>query len=302
MKSFKQYLLEKSYKIKTAPREWEYMLLGALPLNDWIFRKKGIEFDVPQAFRIDSTQGMKKFGKQGKTAQLPVFTKGSTGIANGAKEPPHFLLELEGKSFAKFDLDARTVLDRNGKRWLLPSDHKRNKYFIDISNKILKLVTKKLGIESYKALDDIARGDAISMFRKRSGKEKREFIRWYYSTAKKLMPKDFEKKVSQILDTEVNATYTNDELLLHEYKLKKVWLIEEAVETFLDYEEGNFLYSEFMDDETGTFIKFLEKKGMLKKLENRAKEHIPSGVKYCGIIPRNEIPKIDVSKRKVPKC
>jgi len=286
MISFKDFLNEKRY-VKSGEKEWELILQGYVPLNDWLFRKKGMtEIKIDKVYRTESLRGIKNYGKGGMKVQLPTFTKGSEGLADGALVSAMFLLELEGKTFGRFNLDAWTVLDRNGKRWIYPDT--------DTTIKLQKRIAKKLGFPE----DDFESYQMVKTVDKMSGKEKKDFISWYYKMASKILPKDYieriNKKLEQssknLIDNDIGNKFANDEILLHEYKLRKVWFIKEESKLFS------------LQNESKDYIKKAGEKGLIGAIELYVKDNTPKGTKFCGFISKKDIIKIDLQKGRYPKC
>ena len=281
MISFKQYLLERRTYLKKGQDPVKMIAKGYIPLNDRVLRKKISEIHLDKVFRTESLEGIKNFKKDAMKVQLPTFMKGSRGLADGALVRPFFLLELEGKTNAKFDVDAWTVLDKYGKRWTYPGD--------DTSAKITKLVAKKLNLINFDSRSEVSK-----KINSLEGKEKKEFFDWYYKTAQKLISKENLEKLNNYLKTKDLdpdlISFDNDEILLHDYKLKRYWAIKEPFnETF----------------ERQSIIKPYLKKTIYnpwKALELFLKDYAPDDAKYCGFVTKDEIAKIDVEKGKYPKC
>jgi len=275
--------------IKSDDKEWELAMWGYFPLADWVLRE--FEKDVPIAFRTSSIKALKDLEKhQGRKKQFPTFTKGSKGIANGAILKTEILVQLSGKTVLESPLDISTIVDRNGKRWLSTNSFEvlRNKFAIPMLNKIDEYI--KMDIVSLKSSKNpFLRGEArAKIIRKFSNKEKKDFIGWYYKTSKSLITKSLIKDLIDAANDVYSGDYYNDEILIHDYKIEKIFVVEDKFKR--DYEVLLMKIRDGMEPQS----KLISWNDFLKKqLKN---------VNYCGIISKKDIETIDVSKNKYPKC
>jgi len=223
-------LLEK-YMAPKARKEWQLMSLGYMPLTPSLL--KDFEIFIPKAYHITDYNGAYNVQKlQNKKIDLATFTKGSEGISNGAITTGTVLFELEGYSGFGADLDFTSVLDRNGRRWL---DATQDRDMV-VNNKFKVPIFKKI-IKKYDLKD---RFDIAPMVIEFDGKQKAEFIKFYYSEAKKLITKKLLDEIKKsIAVTMTGGGYDNNEILLHNYKINKTWLI-------IDIDSSD---EEIMDDE-----------------------------------------------------
>jgi len=304
VKTFKNFLEEKYINSEA---EWNFMILGFVPLNDWIFRSNEINIEIDRAYRVESVDGMRILLKhQGRKKQFPTFTRGSSGLSKGAIVNAEVLLELSGYTFGNLGMDAGTSLDRNGKRWLDLN------YFNNganlFANKIIPKIQKKIGFKYDLDGGNEEYYEVLDKFVEMSGKEKRDFVKWYYKEAKKLITPKLLKNIQDLLkNKDYNKNFDNDEILLHDIKVNKVWFIEEEKDKLIKDEQLlKYLYDEFVYeyDEYSDFIEFLENERpeLLKNGINDFVKSLPKDVKFCGFIKRDFIKKIDVSKNKYPWC
>jgi hypothetical protein len=148
---------------------------------------------------------------------------------------PEVLVELKGKTVIKFDNDARTILDRNGNRWITgDSSPELRKITKPILQEIEKYMQKNHSdyFESYiwnsnpfinsetiyEVIEDVF-----------SGKDKRNFLKWYFKMVKKYVNKEM---LNMIMKNDMHRTdFDNDEILLHDYEVVNWWFYEDK-----DYE------------------------------------------------------------------
>ncbi len=280
--SFKSFL--EGYPLPRANKEWKMMVKGKLPLRDIIIDNT---FKVPKAFRVSGLLSLKWTTKQqGQKKQLPAFLRSSKAVAVGAPSGNEILIELEGESDLHLPLDSGTIMSRNGYRWIfdwqllekmLPDWH-------DNITKELKGYFKKnypneinliYGSDTYSQAVII---DHIDTYW--TGKEKADFIKWYFDTTKKITKKEniYEKLKKAVQEWYDIGSFKNDEILLQNYKIKGIWLIDHT--KGLNSKEE---YQEFYRSE----LKFL------KRFKS---------IKFCGIVSQDDVAKINVEKGKYPEC
>ena len=297
MISFKRFLQEKY--IHSTSKEWEMMIYGYFPLSDWLYKE--MEREIPITFRTSYVKGLKSLYKyQGQKKQIPVFTKGSEGIARGAIMRTEVLVQLSGKSALEFPLDAGTSVDRNGKRWITPNTYElvRNYFSIPILNRIDDYLRDYFGLEKVQN-PFLNIDERIEAMESMSGSEKQKFISWYYKEAKDLITKDFIKALSEDIGKGYAGDFGNDEILLHDYKIEKIWAVEEYLyDTYLIYGGFRNEYNESGYDDPIDFVQKEKKKEFNKWFKGYLKDY----PKMCkNTINRGDIEKIDVSKNKYPK-
>ena len=203
-----------------AEKEWQLAAEGHLPIPASLLKKFETPIDeVYHACSINSLQRVLK--NQNKKVQISTFSKGSTGIADGARQTSEVLIVLRGKTSFRAGMDMGDVTDRNGYKWLgrysgsggvlekgftFPMFDKMFKYFNLKTENISKI------IQTVSDLD---------------GKGKAKFIKWYFDESKKYLTKKFLTKIQKDLedDMEFNLTFNNDEVILHDYKVKNIYII-----------------------------------------------------------------------------
>jgi len=295
MISFKRFLQEKY--VDSRYSEWDLMAQGYIPINDWLFRDK--EKYIPKTFRTSSIEGLKTLVKfQHQKKQIPTFTKGSYGVSRGAVMIAECLVELSGKSALELPLDAHTVFDRDGKRWLNPIYFPKIKdqWEITIGNEINSYF--KIPSEDRMTLREIYIKVASL-----SKNGKRDFISWYYKLMKKMPLNDYLERAKEHLSSR-DTEFKNDEIVLHDYDIKKIWFYEIPIyDKFLkENDDMNDAYFDSKYDYSNDFVK-KEKKKEFDVWFKKLKSKFPKNIKVCDafIIP-NVVEKIDVSKGKYPKC
>lgn len=242
-------LLEK-YIDGDRKKEWELMIDGYMPLTPSIL--KDFEIFIPEAYHVTDFYEVKNIMKlQGKRKDIATFTKGSEGISNGAISDADVFFTLEGYSSFQAIQDFESVLDRNGHRWLNPLKDKdfivNNKFSVPMKNAIIKEYN----------LED--RFDISSLVENMNGKEKAQFIKFYFEEAKKLTTKDLLKKIKESITKNYSDKYTNDEVLLHNFKVKSIKLILDT-----DFEDD-----EYKEEAWNTFIEYADEdvEGYITRLE-----------------------------------
>ncbi len=215
--SFKTFLNE----YKTREKEHQLMVKGSMPLSPSIMKEW--EIKIEETYHVTSVQGYKHLLKmEGQRKDISTFTKGSDGLAMGAREETQLLLKLKGYSSFSSEADLFSNVDRNGHRWLDPlrSD---NDFII---NNEFKVPMFKMIVELLKLND---RFEIELAVHKMTGKEKKEFIKWYFDTSKKLITKKLLDKIKISIENK-NSSYTNNEILLHNFKIIEVQIVADNEE------------------------------------------------------------------------
>jgi hypothetical protein len=297
---FKEFLSDLGEKYVNNKKEHGFMAAGYMPLNDWMFRDQEQEIT---AFRTVNYKGLSNIVKhQHQKKQKPAFTKGSVGIANGAIMPANYLVELKGKTALHLPLDASTALDRNGKRWLRPNDiiTVRNDFSIPMLNKI---DSEFLKVKRKDKNPFIANTQRLNEIDELSPKRKKEFIKWYYKEAKKMITPKLMEKIKEEIKEQYPGEYDNDEVLIHDYELINTWgVIDEYTDERLpeEFVKQNELEMKYLVASYESMTKFVYAE-YKKEYYDFRKEFIKK-YKYCNDIERDFIAKIDISKNIVPKC
>ena len=229
-----QTVQEKYIEVSDTYKEWELA-----STKNWIPFTPGImkEFEkkIDSAYHVtgeDGVKGLKKIQNQKK--QISAFTKGSEGLSTGAKSGADFLVEISGVSSFISPADIGSDLSRNGYKWIYFSDGIKG--FNDVMEDKLKGYLNT-GPQNFKG--------TVNMM---SGKEKQQFIKWYFDEAKKLMTKPLIKKIQKALlnNSGLNGDmWDNNELFLHSIKVKNVKIIANVsseqdlaiTRGFMDYDE-----------------------------------------------------------------
>lgn len=240
-------LLEK-YIDGDRKKEWELMMEGAMPLTPSILKE--FEIFIPKVYHVTTFREVKNIMKlQGKRKDIATFTKGSEGISTGAMAKGNVFFALEGYSSFQSFQDVESILDRNGHRWL--------DRFGDKDHVVLNKFTKpmKLAITEEYNLEDTFR--VPSLVRSMDGKEKSKFIKFYFKTAKKLTTKSLLEEIKKSISKNYSKRYTNDEVFLHNFKVKSIKLILDT--DFEDSkEEAWHKFTEYSDEEVDGYITKLE--------------------------------------------
>jgi len=225
MKSFALFIFEK-YIDGNRVTELEMMSRYYLPLSPSILNK--FERFVPKTYHVTSfakTENIRKL--QGKRKDIATFTRGSAGLAAGAIESAQILFTLEGTSSFKSEADFSSRLDRNGIRWLDAQSQEDKDSVVNnkFSKAIKKVIDKKYGSVDLDSMDN---------------KRKAEYIKFYFDSAKKIINKPFLDSLQKSLAKGINpGAYNNNEILLHNFKIKKAEIIlsdmsqKERVEVWL---------------------------------------------------------------------
>jgi hypothetical protein len=210
------------------------MELLSMPLSTSILQE--FERESPIAYHVTDLRGFNTLVKlQGKRKDVACFTRGSEGISKGAITDGTILVKLSGKSSFYSGVDFKSRLDRNGNRWIgkfgdvnYGSENIKDSIIYKEFSKIMK--DKIMAIYPIDSITDMwPLLDEYS-----SGKEKAEFIKWYYDETKKIINKKFIQKVQKNMAKLTGSSggeYNNDELFLHDFKILEVDIIDK-------YDEG----------------------------------------------------------------
>lgn len=291
------------------------------------------ERDVKITFRVDKLNNLPRLIKnRNKTQQLPTFTRGSEGLGQGAWNRPEILVELSGKTVFKSPADLTSYIDNNKKRWIDPN----NAYESQVAEKFVtymknymysylirtefgdylddvqpsgvmtggKPITKRFFVD--KGENDFPKITVLKEYLKNASENfKRQYIKKYYEVAKDFFIKNpkYVKQLEQELENRLGTSdYDNDEILLHHYKIKKVWLIEDILVDlfFRNYNEIKEMYKNSKYKSPLDFLKEnypKELKQFIKNLEKLYK------TKFCDtILSKDDIVYLDLSKRLIPNC
>ncbi len=204
--------LYEKYAVPDGSAEWKYANNYDMPLTPSILKKS--EVTINKVYHVTDGDGLFKIAKlQGRRIDIPTFTKGSEGLSTGARTDTEFLIVLSGKSSFSSLGDFVSKLDRNGHRWI---DHFGGKNYVvnnKFSIKIKKIMDAKYGPLSNRAIDE------------KGAEFKRDFIKTYFDEAKKLMTPAVIQAVMDDLALAYMGYYTNDEVLLHNFKIEKIFRV-----------------------------------------------------------------------------
>jgi len=234
-------------------KEWEYAAKGYMPLTPSIL--KNFETKINKCYHICSIEDLPNLYKlQNKRKDISAFTIGSKGLANGVYGEANILVELEGYTSFHSPNDLESLRDRNGLKWL------RN----DLVNNVSLYIRNNFSVKIWKEILDKYDASFMNLNSKianLSNKEKANFIKNYFDLSKKIINKKLLNDIKELIQKEYQGEYTNDELLLHNFKILKWYYIE--------------------NDESYNEIKNIINK--LSEFKN----------KYGGFIPRDIIEKIN---------
>ena len=272
-KSFKQHLSN----LSESEREWIYMLDFMVPVKPGYFDFQ----ETATVYRVAGLQSAKNIKKrEGKKGIYTGFTKGSTGVSRGIFSGAQYLWVLEGKIQLDSDHDFYTRLDRNGYRWF------KSTAFKNMMEVKVKEYFKEKTLEGYSwsYYKNYLTDEKVS--KKEQGERKRDFIKWYYDTSKKIIKYYGKDIVKEIKDkySEGSHSYANNEILFNEYKIIGAYIIS-------DYSEKE-IYTEGMDywvlTDDGTPYQYFAEE--LKKYK----------IPQLGFIFKDDIKYIDKDKGKTP--
>lgn len=201
--SFKSF--HENFLNKSTEKEQSLIEKGYLPLTPEVLKSFEIE---TTAYHVTSVENIKNIENlQNKSNDISTFTRGSIGLAHGARVKSEILFELEGYSSFYTNTDIWTSLDENGHRWLKPFNPK---YGLYIKNNFT---------------DKIKTTDKIE----------------FYNKAKKIINKKFIQGLNQEIEKWIsknkNKDYDNNEILLHNFKIKNISIIADTIEEFQEIKE-----------------------------------------------------------------
>ena len=207
-------------------KEWAFASQGYLPLAPSLL--KDMEIDVKRIYHVTDIKGYQKLKSiQGRRIDVPGFTKGSWGIAQGTQTEGEVLVTLKGKASVFFEGDVNTYLDRNGLRWLSPNGNvsKRvNDIVYEFAMMILPRVIKKFGIKT--TTPSKITIDVGNFIYDKDGKIKKQFMAYYYDESKKLVKKPLINKINKALGWRENQNLSHNEILVHNFWITDTKLIE----------------------------------------------------------------------------
>lgn len=202
-----------------AQKEWALAAKMMLPLAPSIL--KDFEKEVKGVYHVCKIEDLKNIIKmQGKRRDIATFSKGSSGISHGTSGVADVMVILDGKTSFSAELDFNSILDRNGYRWLGLYSGKEYVVNNKFSVKMRPLMEKYLGVYRHQMEDTV-----FNM----TGKEKAKFIKWYYDTSKKMLTKKLLKEIADDLAKGFEGGFNNDEILLHNFKIKGIYIIDPEV-------------------------------------------------------------------------
>ena len=227
-------------------KEWEYASKGYMPLTPSILKR--FETKIDKCYYICSIEDLYTLYKlQNKKKDISAFTIGSKGLSNGIYSNAKILVELEGYTSFHSPNDLETIRDRNGLKWLrndLPGDFSlyiRNNFSV----KMWKVFTEKYDCSFF---------DLSSTIKKLDGKGKVEFIKEYFDLSKKIIDKKLLDNIKDIIQKDYHKEYTNDELLLHNFKILK-WYYIEGDETYKEIKNELEKLNKYKKDYAGMIPK-----------------------------------------------
>ena len=225
---------EKFIKHRYAQKEWELASKLMLPLAPSIIND--FEKDIKGVYHVCKLEDLKNVIKmQGKRRDIATFSNGISGISHGTSGNADIMLILDGKTSFSAELDFNSVLDRNGYRWLNIYSGKKYVANNKFSVKMRPKMEKYLGVYRYQIEDTI-----FNM----SGKDKAKFIKWYYDESKKLLTKSLLKEIADDLALGFEGGFNNDEILLHNFKIKGLYIIDSEIPDSMTDEHGKDNYLE----------------------------------------------------------
>ena len=217
MKTFKHFLNEN----RPPNKEWNYMLDAYMPIKPGFFKdfKNQKKQTVYRVAGYKSPKNIKKY--ENKKGMFSGFTKSSDGVAQGIYSGATYLWVVEANIEFESNYDMYIQTDRNGFKWL------NNSTFSNYMYKEMKKYFNNLGIYNNRG-NMLVYLDGESIDSKTSGKRKKDFIAWYYDTAKQIIKthkKVLLKSIEDTLYASLDNTYLNNELIFNEYKVKEVYII-----------------------------------------------------------------------------
>jgi hypothetical protein len=177
-----------------------------------------------------------------------------------------------------------TKTDRNGFKWI---------YHTTFSDYMLPEVVKFFENKGIKFDFSSSRLylDDKSLDPKIRGERKREFIKWYYDTSKKIIKKHGQKIIDAVKKTtasSVDSHFNNDEIVFSQYKVKGVYVIVDIrKKDFENYQkELDYLKDFGLDLFLETECNNLKKTGYDKL--------------FKGLLDKQDVPGIDKDKGRTP--
>ncbi len=228
MESFLNLFTEKvKYRAKDAKTEMQFMSRGSIPLSPSLLKKR-IE-PVQTAYVVTDEKGLKRILKsQKRQTDISAFTKGSFGLSTGAMKEAEFLLKVKGKTGFHSPIDIGSMIDRNGRKWILSNGETYSEQDIKTVKSFSGRIRKHMG----------------KLFNKPTfqmdGQEKKEYIAAYYDKAKKMLtPKFIEQLIREMELDNFNPTFSNDEVVLHQYEVLEIermqdteWVTDDMIEFY----------------------------------------------------------------------
>ena len=206
-------------------KEWAFASYGYLPLAPSLL--KDMATDVKKIYHVTDVKGYKKLLTiQNRRIDVPGFTKGSWGIAQGTQTDGEVLVTLKGKASVFFEGDVNTYLDRNGLRWLSTNGNVSkpvNDIVYEFAMMILPKVIKKFDIlttQPSKITIDVG-----NFIYDKDGNTKKKFMAYYYDESKKLVKKSLIDRINKALGWRDNQNISHNEILVHNFKIIDTKLI-----------------------------------------------------------------------------
>ena len=271
MKRFKQYLKEEppawteslSTMLFDLPREGLKDL--KIPLSPAIFKRIWPESVRSRVFHLTDLGGIRKLKKmQGKKKSISAFYNIEDYIlAGGIKTDGGYVVELEGDVLAAAPDDVSSQPDKTGRRWItfsslmnpstasdpgLGGGSKLKRIEKDLEKLLVEILVKN-GMGPYKkglTTRELNRGWSW-LGAKTGGKEKSIIIKDYLDGMEKIMKKyarplktiltDYTKKRALDPDPDSGETAMWDELVVNNFKIKKIHVGPEYAPDFEDEED-----------------------------------------------------------------
>lgn len=216
-------ILEKYFNsTQGARKEWELAAQGDLPIPPQLMKE--FERDIKEVYHACSINSLKRVIKnQNKKVQISAFSKGSSGIAQGAIQTSEVLIILKGKTVFGAGKDMGNVTDRNGYKWLGRYSGKNNWLEATFTFPMFEKMQEyfNVNVSNYNNLYDTA----ASL----DGKGKAKFIKWYFDESKKFLTRSNLKKIKKDLEDDLlNSKFDNDEIILHDFKITNIYAIDDG--------------------------------------------------------------------------
>jgi hypothetical protein len=222
MKTYQEFITEiKTYAVPAGTKEWKLATAGYVPLTPAILQHSEIDIITYHTTDISRVKDVEKY--QGKRKDLATFRVGSESLSRGIYTRGEILLTLKGKTSFAAAVDASTILDRSGIRWL-SAFWKSKKLLTLFTAKMLDKILEHYG-------DEIPKGDPKyginywnqirEMVSGMDGRGKAAFMKFYMEESKKLItPELLSVLISEIEELNREKSYKqydHDEVLLHNY-------------------------------------------------------------------------------------